>query len=256
MYDSRETDLSWAYLQEVIRAVQEPIVLLGGWSVYFLVNDKYKEFTGREYIGSRDVDLGFGLEDREIAGSPFVQCYETLTSKLGFIPQSYRLFKQVHAETGKLLGQEDAKDVPLHLISTIYVDMIVDSIPIGFQEKLGFTPIDEPLLKPILKHERNRMVLKVFGKAIWIPTPDMLIATKVKAYPNRDKEHKRLKDACDIVALLLFTQGINKEKLNEILGSGALPDFKNMITESELKEVSRIIAIYLTIIKSALLKII
>jgi hypothetical protein len=71
MYEPKEIELSKYYLKEVIESIDEPIVVLGGWAVYFLVNDKYKETTGREYIGSRDIDLGFNMEETDLDKTAF-----------------------------------------------------------------------------------------------------------------------------------------------------------------------------------------
>ena len=62
MYAQNEVEISRMHLEEVISSIDEPIVVLGGWAVYFLVNGAYRETTGREYIGSRDIDLGFHEE--------------------------------------------------------------------------------------------------------------------------------------------------------------------------------------------------
>lgn len=43
MYDDFETGTSYRYLQTVITALEEPICLLGGWGVYFQVNQHFKE---------------------------------------------------------------------------------------------------------------------------------------------------------------------------------------------------------------------
>lgn len=39
MYDVIETGISKDHLIEVLKAVEEPIVLMGGWAVFFHVNE-------------------------------------------------------------------------------------------------------------------------------------------------------------------------------------------------------------------------
>jgi hypothetical protein len=46
-----------------------------------------------------------------------------------------------------------------------------------------------------------------------LPNPELLLAMKVNSIPLRDKEHKRIKDICDIFALAWYTK-INLEKIN------------------------------------------
>ncbi len=257
MFDSREIEVSRKYLKEAIEAIEEPIVILGGWAVYFLVNDKYKETTGREYIGSRDIDLGFKMENEHLDISSFGRSFKVLVEALGFRPQSFRLFKEIHTETGEVLEGDKSKDIPSYQIIQIYVDLIVNSIPTGFRDSFGFTPIDEPLLNPVFENKTNRIELEEFGRIIWVPTPEILLATKVKSYPSRDKDHKRIKDACDIAALLLFSsEDIKKGGLTKLLDSEFLDKFKNTLIKQDIEQVAEIIGIDPTTIESAILNII
>ncbi len=63
MYDVVEVEISRKYLDKVTEILDEPIVMFGGWAVYLTVNEGYKGLTGREYIGSRDIDLGFHINE-------------------------------------------------------------------------------------------------------------------------------------------------------------------------------------------------
>ena len=256
MYEPKEIEISRRYLQEVIESIHEPVVVLGGWAVYFLVNKKYKETTGRDYIGSRDIDIGFSMEEADLDKTTFAGSYKILIDNLGFIPISFRLFKQIHADTGEVLDSEKAKNIPSYQIIQLYVDLIVNSIPSNFQDKFGFTPIDEPLLNHVFENESYRKEIKEFGRIIWVPDPLILLATKLRSYPSRDKDHKRIKDACDIVALLLFkSEEIDKLALKEIIGPETLEIFKRDFTKEEIKQVSEIIDIEISVVESAVSKI-
>ncbi len=59
MYQDQETKTSFHYLNKVINSLEEPICLLGGWAVYFSVNERFEKEKGYPYLGSRDIDLGF-----------------------------------------------------------------------------------------------------------------------------------------------------------------------------------------------------
>ena len=256
MYDSKEIEISKNYLKEVIESIDEPIVVLGGWAVYFLVNDKYKETTGRDYIGSRDIDLGFKMEEADLEKITFARSYKILIDDLGFIPQSFRLFKQIHADTGEVLNGNSAKNIPMFQIIQIYVDLIVNSIPKGFQEKFGFTPIDEPLLDHVFESKHYRKEIKEFKRIIYVPSPLILLATKLRSYPNRDKDHKRIKDACDITALLMFnSEEIDRSALIELIGPETIEQFKEKQNKEEIRMVSEIIDIDKSVVESSMLKI-
>ena len=63
MYPEFETRTSYKYLQKVISALEEPICIIGGWAVFFHVNKSFQKAQGRPYLGSRDIDLGFHLDN-------------------------------------------------------------------------------------------------------------------------------------------------------------------------------------------------
>lgn len=118
MYRNEEIEISHRYLLEIIKSLDEPICLLGGWAVYFLVNKLFEKEKGHPYLGSRDVDLGFDtIETIKKAISKLTE--------LGFEAISFRFFKEIHSETMKELSSEQARKTPLHYIFPIYVDLIV-----------------------------------------------------------------------------------------------------------------------------------
>lgn len=155
MYEQNEIEISKKYLNEVIASIDEPIVLLGGWAIYFLINKSYRGTTGRDYIGSRDIDLGFKLSSQNLERSTFAKSYDKLTKDLGFRQLSFRLFKEIHTDTGEALKQDEAKDIPIYQIFPMYVDLVVDRIPDNFRNYFGFTPVDEPLLRHVFANEKN-----------------------------------------------------------------------------------------------------
>ncbi|MCK4397389.1 MAG: hypothetical protein KAV25_00160 [Methanophagales archaeon] len=77
----------------------------------------------------------------------------------------------------------------------------MNEIPPAFKEIFGFTPIDEPLISPVFQDENNRIELTEFNELLWLPKPEILLATKVKSAPTRTKDEKLIKDICDIYAL-------------------------------------------------------
>lgn len=205
MYRDKETEASYIYLEKVIRHLDRPICLLGGWAVYFLANPLFREERGYPYIGSRDIDLGFddvGTMEKAIAK----------LTELGFKRVSFRYFKQLHSETLKELDEEEAKKTPLPYIFPMYVDLILPRTDSSLASRLGFAPVDEPLLKYAFDGAKRRRLIREFGKEIILPSPALLLAMKVRSVAGRDKEHKKTKDICDIAALCLYS-GIEIERL-------------------------------------------
>jgi len=81
LYAEYETDTSFDYLEKIIKILEEPICILGGWAVYLTVNDKFKEDLGPEYLGSRDIDLGFHIDpelnEKELSKSTMKKALNT-----------------------------------------------------------------------------------------------------------------------------------------------------------------------------------
>ena len=250
MYDKAETDISWEHLREVIENLDEPVVIMGGWAVYFLVNEGYKGNTGRNYIGSRDIDLGFHIGE-DLENSALYLTYRKLTNDLDFRPLSFgRLFKEMNRNTGCTLDPELAKKIPPYDIFPVYIDLIVDQITPAFTEHFGFTPIDEDLLQPIFQNANNRTEREEFNRRLWLPSPDLLLSMKVKSHPNRDKEHKRIKDLSDIVALVLYTGAYPKFSTQLEMDA-----FRVEIFEGDMQRVAGIIDVEISTIRAAIMKI-
>ncbi len=99
LYQPYEVEISQHYLQTVISKLEEPLCLLGGWAVYITVGENFKREQGRDYLGSRDIDLGFHIEKDwskgELKNSGLAVAVRTLI-ETGFEPISYRLVKHFH----------------------------------------------------------------------------------------------------------------------------------------------------------------
>lgn len=61
-YVPQVTELSEQELREVFEAAEPPVCLLGGWAVHLHVNPGFRSEHGREYIGSRDIDIGVHID--------------------------------------------------------------------------------------------------------------------------------------------------------------------------------------------------
>ncbi len=219
MYAEFETKTSYKYLREVVRVLEEPICILGGWAVFLHVNKNYERTQGRQYLGSRDIDLGFHFDKnattKQLENSPLYHSIEILQNKLKFKSVSFRLLKEIHTETEEEI--EEGKIIPTHFVFPMYVDLLVDNIPKKFKEVFGFNPADEPLLQFVFENSLYREEVKGFSKKLWLPKPALLLATKLNALQLRDKEHKKIKDICDIFALLWYTKQKPQQLAQQII---------------------------------------
>lgn len=243
MYLEFETRTSYKYLKQVISALEEPICILGGWAVFLHVNKNFQKAQGRPYLGSRDIDLGFHLDKNatmeQMKNSALAKSLDILQHKLNFKSVSFRLLKEVHTETEEEI--EAGKIIPAHFIFPMYVDVLVDNIPAKFKDFFHFQPADEPLLRFAFEEGKYREELKEYGKKLWLPKPELLLATKLNALKMRDKEHKKIKDLCDIFALLWYS----KEKLQELkkkvtqfIPSKNIPKIISIIDEADYQKAS------------------
>ena len=102
LYSSFETEISYDYLQKVVEILEEPICILGGWAVYLTVNNNFQKEQGRNYLGSRDVDLGFNinksLDKGELGNTAIGKSIDLLEAE-GFKPLGFRYYKDINAET-------------------------------------------------------------------------------------------------------------------------------------------------------------
>lgn len=247
MYEPHEIEISYRYLKTVVSRLEEPICLIGGWAVYHHVNKNFKKRTGRNYIGSRDIDLGFHFEkdwsEKDLRESTFGISLRIIEEELGFAPVGFRYLKEFHIETEKELSEDEVKITPQHFVFPLFIDPVVDIIHPKFYEVFKFNPVDEPLLEMVFKDKANRMTEKSFGKNLWLPKPHVLLATKLNSVIGRDKEHKRLKDIADIFALLWFSDAeISEIKSNlyEFYDTGNIKKTIGFISKQEIMNVASI----------------
>lgn len=256
MYDDKETKRSYDYLQKVVSALEEPICLLGGWAVFLTINKNYKANIGGDYLGSRDIDLGFHLgEEKDFSKSSFALAMKKLEQE-GFKEIGGRLVKELDFDTGKELSREEAQAKPAFDIHKMFVDLMVDRIPKSLDEKSSKLLLDETLLEYVFAQKENREELEEFNKKLWLPKPWLLLAMKTKALPHRQKEDKRKKDMADIAALLLFTKQDEPPKMLEVMGKDQILSSLKGITQTEIKETELLLGVQPNSFNAALSSII
>jgi hypothetical protein len=217
LYQKYETDNSYKYLQQIIDLLEEPICLLGGWAVFFTVNELYKKETGSDYLGSKDIDLGFHIDmnfkEHQLKNTTMGKTI-LLLEKNVFQSQGSRYYKDLSTENGRELTVEESRKEPAHNVFKMYIDLMVDNVHPSFRKIFKFDPLDEDLLNLVFEKTTMRMELTKFKKLLWLPAPEILLSTKIKSVPNRS-EDKRIKDICDIYAISFFSNKKVKELMKE-----------------------------------------
>ena len=218
IYDPLETESALKALVALTRSLPEPFVVLGGWAVYLTSSESFRREHGSAYLGSRDVDVGFHIDlemsVEELRNSTFSKAIDIVT-KAGYCPiGSFRYCKFVRKGTGEILAEEDAKKVPIHDLFYLYLDMMVDRIHPRHKEVFGSLALDEPVLARIFD-ERAGTYVSIGDDRIMIPPPHLLLASKLGAIPNRQKDDKIIKDACDIYSIIWHSP----EKYDAIISS-------------------------------------
>lgn len=213
-YVDEITDISEQELRPLCQTVEPPACLLGGWAVHLHVNDGFRSEYGREYIGSRDVDLGFHVDpdwDRdELESVPVGRSVERVT-EAGYIPLSFRFVRHFNRDTGETLTAEEAQSLPSHQVFDLYLDMIPDTDDLdAFHEAFGFRPPSEPLLAHVFTDDAAEPLTSVrswdLPEEMRIVDPDLLAAMKIRSIPDRDRDQKRVKDVADLHALLWYVR--------------------------------------------------
>lgn len=205
MYDSDELASAREALVTLKGALPDTMVLLGGWAVYHTVNDSYTREYGIPYLGSRDIDVGFHVDpswdDDDLRSSAFAKAID-IAKEMGYNPMgSFRFCRFIQKGTGRSLTEDESKRVPVYDLFYLYLDIMVDRIHPRQAEVLGPKALDEPILARLYDEDLAEVV-RTGDTEVPVPPPHMLLAMKLKAIPNRQKEDKVFKDACDIYALL------------------------------------------------------
>ncbi len=234
-YIDSVTRLSEKELKNVLKLAEPPVAIVGGWAVYFLVNPGFQEEQGRSYIGSRDIDLGVHV-DPEWTSSGIIKeaVAKTLASlEKEYIRSRFGFQQHFHQDTGKRLTPDEARELPLHELFDLFIDIIPDTPHLdAFQNAFGFRPPAEPMLEKVFQGEADQLSKYVpWGvKSVLVPSPALMAAMKVRSLPDREKGHKKVKDVADLHALLWYVKPYTEIK-EEVL---------RLVTEEDLQKLKDI----------------
>jgi len=217
-YVDEITDLSEQELQPVCRTIESPACLLGGWAVHLHVNDGFQAAYGREYIGSRDIDIGFHVDpawgEEELRDAPVGRSLQQLKED-GYVPLSFRLVRYFNQDTGEGISEEEAQSLPQHQVFQLFLDIIPDTDDLDtFHEALGFRPPAEPLLQHAFADDAAAPLAAYHDwdipDTVHIADADLVAAMKIRSILDRDETQKRVKDIADLHALLWYVREYRK----------------------------------------------
>lgn len=230
MYDILETDLSFEYLNKISQI--KNTIIIGGWAVYSYVNDNYRKAFGIDYLKSRDIDV--------YINSKYLDNFIEEIKKLWFIPSSYFFrYELIYSRSKKrLITEKEAKKQPIYDLIYIFLDLFTDK---KSEKAWNVNAFDK---------------LKVFNIGeISVVDINTLLELKCVSFFEREKLDKEFKDACDIYALLIYSEKefritknikssmqkiINRRDLSEFIAENVLRDVTKVnIVISTLKNLSR-----------------
>jgi len=183
MYDPLEISLSFEYMKKLTELCKNlDFAVMGGWGVYFHVNDEYRKAFGTEYLKSRDIDIFIDGKD--------INKFNKIITNLGFIKSSYFFrYELIYGKNeNRILNQEEAKKKPIFDLIYIFLDVFSNS-------KIA----KDAWIIEELKNVKIKMIddIPVLDKNI-------LLEMKCHSFFEREKLDKEYKDACDIYALLMY----------------------------------------------------
>jgi len=219
MYDLKETDLSYEYLQKIFKeSTKLRIALLGGWAVYFHVNENYKKAFGEDYLKSRDIDL---FVDQNCEKE-----FKLIINSLEFQKSAYTFRYELIYDRAKnsIINSETSRKRPIYDLIYIFLDIFSNKIT----KALGSWCIKE--LQKVQIKEKNK-----------IPILDVntLLLLKCNSFFEREKLDKEYKDACDIYSLLFYSSEelkLSREVIEACKKIVQRDDLQEFIADNVLKD--------------------
>jgi hypothetical protein len=246
----------------VFGAAESPVCLLGGWAVHLHVNTGFQNRHSREYIGSRDIDLGVHVEPdsnkEELRNQPVGESISAIKD-LGYTESRFGFVQNFLRSNHEPINEDEASNYGMHEIFQVYVDIIPDTNKLQqFKNAFGFKPPSEKLLKPVFTENKSQPLSEYVS---WSPTsgkqivtPELLAAMKIRSIPHREKTHKQIKDIADLHALLWYVKDYNSIK-QDVLNHVSSTDLKQLhktVDQNQLKQAANLLQIKTQLLKNSI----
>ncbi len=260
-YVNRIIQISEQELEKVLEVIEPPAALIGGWAVHMHVNDGFKAETERNYIGSRDIDLGVRVDP---SWKPSELKEKAIGRSLGgiegldYIKSRFGFEINFNRETMTRLTEGEVKELPMHQIFTVSIDILPDNQNLkNFERAFGFHPPAEPLLNHVFEKKRAKSLGDYVDwelpDSIFIPYPEVLAAMKVSSLPDREKGHKRVKDLADLHSLLWYTKPYEKIRKNirNLISEEKFNDLEKNLDNAIFESAANLLQVEINLIRSA-----
>jgi len=262
-YAEEVTQFSEEELQRLLDVAAPPVCLLGGWAVHLHVTDAFRAEHGRDYIGSRDIDLGVHVEPSWGGGTlqskSVATTLDAIESELAYNRGRFGFYQYFHRTTKEQLIDDDAAEYPQHEIFRVDIDVLPSTAELdALEEAFGFRPPAEPLLDTVFTDDGyeplDEFVEWDTPAAVRLVPRALLAAMKVRAFPERDKSHKRLKDLADLHALLWYGGSFNqlRQQISTHLAEEDITRFRNATTDDAFVDAARLIAVDDTVLRNSI----
>lgn len=253
-YADEVTDFSEEELQQLVEVASPPVCLLGGWAVHLHVTDAFNEEHGRRYIGSRDIDLGVYVDpawDAEtLREKPVATTLTRVEDEIGYNRGRFGFYQYFRRMTKERLSDEEASEYPQHEIFRVDIDILPSTDDLdAFDEAFGFQPPSDQLLEPVFTggefETLNSFVEWEAPTEVRLVPRAILAAMKVRAFPERDKSHKRLKDLADLHSLLWYGSNFNQlqQDVKSHLTQEDITHFRREITDEGFENAAMLIGV-------------
>lgn len=264
-YVPQVTALSEQELQAVFGAAEPPVCLLGGWAVHLHVNPDFHSEHGREYIGSRDIDIGVhvdtGWSDEELPGTPVGTSISAIDG-MGYTKSRFGFVQTFLRDSQERISESEATEYGMHEVFQVYVDVIPDTTELDeFREVFGFKPPAESLLSPVFEDDLGEPLSEFVSwspaKQKLIVPPALLASMKVRSLPDRDKSHKRVKDVADLHALLWYVKDYGEIKRDalEYVSESDLDRLEDAVDESVFENAAQLLRIDQQLISNSITRL-
>lgn len=260
-YTNEITNISEQELKPVFKLAESPVCLIGGWAVHIHVNKEFQKQHSRQYIGSRDIDIGFHIDPKwnkdKLKNSPVGKSIKKFR-KNGYIPHRFGFLQYFDRQTKTNISKERAKCLPPHRVFEMHIDIIPDTKNLDtFNEVFKFKPPSESLLRKAFQKNASEPLSKykpwTLSKNVLIADPDLLAAMKIKSIPYRNKNHKKIKDIADLYSLLWYVKNYKDMKKN-VLKIASSSDLKNIkdINDQTYQDAAKLLNIDMEDIKASI----
>ena len=139
------------------------------------------------------------------------------------------------------------------------IDVIPDTKKLdAFESAFGFRPPAEPLLVPVFSDQTGEPLEEYVdlsvSKDTQIAPPAGLAAMKVRAFLDRDKSHKRLKDLADLHSVLWYVADYDDVRAAalELLTDEDLDTFEAAIDSDLYERTARLIDVDGTVLRQSI----